>query len=78
MENSEKKQRPQIKDAMRDEVLHKPWNGEYLGNIWGWKVSIIGAIVLALMVAWIVYAHLSTGTPFGMEEMELIEQPQPR
>ncbi|MFK7934943.1 MAG: hypothetical protein AB8G22_15645 [Saprospiraceae bacterium] len=78
MENKEKKPRRQIKDAMRDEVLNKPWDGEYMGNIWGWKLSIIGGIVLALMVAWIIYAHLSTGTPFGMEEMELIEQPQPR
>lgn len=74
MENKEKKARPQIKDALRDQVIDKPYNGEYLGNIWGWKLSIIGAVVLILMVAWILYAHLSTGTPFGMEEIEVLEQ----
>lgn len=31
--------------------LFEPWDGEYIGNIWGWKFSIISAIIIALFFA---------------------------
>ncbi len=33
------------------EQYFDPWDGEYIGNIWGWKVSIIAAFVIAFFLA---------------------------
>lgn len=46
-----------------------PDDDNYVGNIFGWKISIIGAIVLVLVCALIAYGHftgkidITTGEP---------------
>ncbi|NJN77833.1 MAG: hypothetical protein HC803_05470 [Saprospiraceae bacterium] len=46
-----------------------PDDSQYVGNIFGWKISIIGAIVLVLVIAIIAYGHftgkvdITTGQP---------------
>ncbi len=42
-----------------------PFDGEYIGNIWGWRFSLIGAIVLVFMVGLMVYRHYQLDVPFG-------------
>ncbi len=49
----------------------QPNDDEYIGNIFGWKISIIGAIVLLLVGGIIAYGHftgkidITTGEPIN-------------
>ncbi|MEQ8702954.1 MAG: hypothetical protein RIC19_03495 [Phaeodactylibacter sp.] len=53
-----------------------PFDGEYIGNIWGWRISLIGAAVIVLLSAFAAYRHHSLGVPFGLEDPEQAkEQP---
>lgn len=45
-----------------------PFDGDYIGNIWGWRISMIGAVVIVLLSAFAAYRHYTLGVPFGMEE----------
>jgi predicted MFS family arabinose efflux permease len=45
-----------------------PFDGEYVGNIWGWRISLIGAAIIVLLSAFAAYRHYSMGVPFGMED----------
>ena len=48
------------KDEKKD-----PFDGEYIGNIWGWKFSMLGLALIVLMSALMIYRHISLGVPFG-------------
>lgn len=49
-----------------------PYDGEYIGNIFGWRFSLIGAAVILGLVAFAAYRHYSLGVPIGFEDqMEL-------
>ena len=58
MAHSEKDQQPK-----RD-----PFDGEYIGNIWGWKTSFIGLFFILALLGLMIYRHWALGVPFGMEE----------
>lgn len=45
-----------------------PYDGEYIGNIFGWKLSLVGAVVIVLFTALIVYRHYSLDVPFGIDD----------
>lgn len=45
-----------------------PFDGEYIGNIWGWKFSMIGLVLILLLLGLMVYRHWAMGVPFGEEE----------
>jgi hypothetical protein len=47
-----------------------PHDGEYVGNIFGPKVTLYGAIIILLFVAFILYRHWALGVPLGMEAPE--------
>lgn len=51
-----------------------PFDGEYIGNIWGWRISMIGAAVIVLLAAFAAYRHHSLGVPFGFEDPNATEQ----
>lgn len=40
------------------------WDGEYLGNIWGWKISIYGLILIVAVLGLMIYRHKTLGIPF--------------
>ena len=42
-----------------------PFDGEYVGNIWGWKFSLFGLALIVVMSAWMLIRHISLGVPFG-------------
>ena len=42
----------------------------YMGNIWGWRLSMIGLIVIVALTALIVYRHLTLDVPVGFDETE--------
>ena len=41
---------------------------EKSGNIWGWKVSIAGLILIVALAVFAVYRHLTMDIPFGMPD----------
>lgn len=45
-----------------------PYDGDYVGNIFGWKLSMIGLVVIVLFSALIVYRHYALDVPFGIED----------
>ena len=45
-----------------------PFDGEYIGNIWGWRVSLIGAAIIILLSAFAAYRHYTLDVPFGLEK----------
>ena len=47
-----------------------PFDGEYIGNIWGWRFTIYGAVFLLILLGLIIYRHVQLGVPFGMEPLE--------
>lgn len=47
-------------------------DGKYMGNIWGWKVSIIGAIVLGTLLSVMIYRHISMGVKPGFKETNFL------
>lgn len=57
-----------------------PFDGEYIGNIWGWKFSLIGLVLILLLLGLMVYRHWALGVPFGgdqpvQEKVEINEVP---
>lgn len=54
-----------------------PFDGEYIGNIWGWRISMIGAAVIVLLSAFAAYRHHSLGVPFGLEIPEEATEASP-
>lgn len=45
-----------------------PFDGEYIGNIWGWKFSMIGLVIILLLLGIMLYRHWKLGVPFGLEQ----------
>ena len=50
-----------------------PFDGEYIGNIWGWRISLIGAAVIVLLSAFAAYRHYTLDVPFGLEAPDEIK-----
>jgi hypothetical protein len=44
-----------------------PFDGEYIGNIFGWKFSIIGLILILLLGGLMLYRHCAMDVPFGLD-----------
>lgn len=45
-----------------------PFDGEYIGNIWGWKFSLIGLGLILLLLAIMLYRHWKMDVPFGLQQ----------
>ncbi len=45
-----------------------PFDGDYIGNIFGWRVSLIGAVVILGFIAFATYRHYALGVPVGFED----------
>lgn len=54
-------------DKRKEEEKKDPFDGEYMGNIWGWRFSLIGLALLVFMLGLMIYRHYSLGIPFGGE-----------
>lgn len=51
-----------------------PFDGEYIGNIWGWKFSFFGLALIVLLLSIAIYRHYALDAPVGMEEEMPTEQ----
>jgi hypothetical protein len=45
---------------------------KYMGNIWGWKVSALGGVLLVALLALMVYRHVQLGVKPGFEETNFL------
>ena len=43
---------------------------EYIGNVWGWKFSLFGLVLILGLSLAMCFRHESTGTEPGFEKME--------
>ncbi|MDX1666358.1 MAG: hypothetical protein R3350_03980 [Saprospiraceae bacterium] len=44
-----------------------PFDGEYIGNIWGWRISLIGLALIVVLGGIMIYRHQTLDVPFGTE-----------
>jgi predicted MFS family arabinose efflux permease len=52
-----------------------PFDGEYIGNIWGWKTSLWGLALILFFVGLILYRSYTTGKPIFPDAPPAAEQP---
>lgn len=45
-----------------------PYDGDYVGNIFGWKLSMIGLVVITLLCLLAAYRHYTMDVPVGFED----------
>jgi len=51
-----------------------PMDGDYIGNIWGWKISYLGLALILIMLAMMIYRHIAMDKPFGAPEPQQQEE----
>jgi len=61
------------KDQKPRKTFFEPWDGEYIGNIWGWKISFVGLAVIVLLSLWVAF-----GPRNDNQEKEKIEIISPK
>lgn len=47
-----------------------PFDGDYIGNIWGWKFSIFGLILILFFGGIILYRELTVGAAYRQEQQQ--------
>lgn len=52
--------------AMAEE--RDPFDGDYVGNIFGWRISMIGLVVILAFGLLIVGRHYYLDVPYGIED----------
>lgn len=60
------------KQEQLEEIFGK-WDGEYVGNMFGWKTSLIGLAILLSLLALMLYRHYQIGDWNMMTEEERME-----
>lgn len=48
--------------------MEEPEKEAYVGNIWGWRFSLFGLILIGSLTGLLVYRHYTMGVPPGFEE----------
>lgn len=66
------------KEKEPPQIFKDPFDGEYIGNIWGWKISLIGLAVMVFLslVVWYRYSQL-TEEEIRQWEIKNQEQSEP-
>jgi Arabinose efflux permease len=56
-------------DKKQKEQLWDPWDGEYIGNIWGWKFSFFSLffLVALILLMWYRFESLDK-SPFPLDQ----------
>lgn len=50
------------------------FDGEYIGNIWGWCIFLIGVVVIVLFFVFVVYWYYIFDVFFGLEVFDEIKE----
>lgn len=56
-----------MKKKKENPLFKDPFDGEYIGNIWGWKYTFIGLAIILFFLGLMVYRHYTLGVAFGGE-----------
>lgn len=67
--------RPSYFQRLREQLTEEPDQESYMGNIWGWKFSIFGLILILLFVGLLVYRYLVLGVSINETEASPFYQP---
>ena len=59
---------------MSKEEKKDPFDGDYIGNIWGWKFSYLGLGMIVFLLGIMAYRHYTMGVPFGLDPEDKTEQ----
>lgn len=51
-----------------------PFDGEYVGNVFGPKITLYGGLIILFFLALMIYRHWALDVPFGMDEIDKVEQ----
>ncbi len=51
-----------------------PFDGEYVGNVFGPKMTLYGGLIILFFLALMIYRHWALDVPFGMVDPEEVEQ----
>ena len=51
-----------------------PFDGEYIGNLWGWNFSLVGLVVIVLLTGIMAYRHYYLGQPILDEKSPTVVQ----
>jgi len=62
-----------MKKSHKPEMPWEPWDGKYIGNMWGWKFSFISLALLLTLLLLAGYKY----TTLSPEEQERMFQPTP-
>ena len=49
----------------------KEFDSEYIGNVWGWKFSVFGLVLILTLALSMWYRHYTTNTAPGFERQEM-------
>lgn len=60
--------RPSYFQRLRKQLTEEPSQESYMGNIWGWKFSIFGLILILLFVGLLAYRYLVLGISINESE----------
>jgi hypothetical protein len=61
-----------MEENKRKEDLQSEDDPNYMGNMWGWKLSYISLGIIVFFVGWMAYLHWKTGTvPSGYNPDEV-------
>jgi len=52
----------------QEEEKKDPFDGEYIGNIWGWRLSLISAVMIVGLLGIVAYRHYALDVPLGFED----------
>jgi len=47
------------------------FDSQYIGNVWGWKFSVFGAVLIVTLLLAMWYRHYSTQTAPGFDRQEM-------
>jgi|GEM_PF-1440812 predicted MFS family arabinose efflux permease len=50
------------------EEKRDPFDGDYVGNIFGWRLSMYGAVVILAFLALAAYRHHTMDVPVGFDD----------
>ena len=55
-----------------------PYDGDYIGNIFGWKISLVGLVLIVALTALAAYRHVTLDVPLGFKDPLEMEREKER
>lgn len=66
--------RPSYFQNLKKRLTEEPSEEEYIGNIWGWKFSIVGLVLILIFAALLAYRTFVMEVPISEQEASPFRQ----